>query len=496
MKKRFTQTLLAAVLVFLFAANSQAQCDFTVTDLQSYLEDFESMGAACWDVETTSSANWSTIAGSSSTAAAFSYNSPGEEARLVSPVIDISSVSEATLSFSYAMVGGSQPDELEVSYRSSETDVWHVLGTFNENDWTNFFEASFTLSALTATYQISFLGRGMADGLYILIDNVEIASNTSCPRPVNVAVSDLTPLSATLSWDTSEAQESWTVDLNGETQTVTTVPCQVALIPGTSYTLKVKAQCGGGEESEWSVPIQFTTPCEEILVTNDITYHDDFETADVLVCWENETLEGQFGWEIGFDDDSHSRSALFAWLGATARLISTPMDLSGVSYPILTFEHKQTRNVGVDNLQVWYRTSEQSDWMFVEDYSYETDWEEVTLTLPEPSSTYQIAFWAHSNYSNGTYVDNVSVGNDSSVGLGEQVLKAVASPNPTLGKVRVDTNLSEGKVTVYDLFGKQLLSVPVRERHAELDLDGFAKGVYMARVSGASGSTTFKLVKE
>ena len=84
---------------------------------------------------------------------AFSFTNVGDEARLISPVINLSEVNGATFSFSYAMMGFYDMDELVVSYRSSETDAWHTLGTYSVSDYQNFFEESYTLSDLSSTYQ-------------------------------------------------------------------------------------------------------------------------------------------------------------------------------------------------------------------------------------------------------------------------------------------------------------------------------------------------------
>ena len=89
------------------------------------------------------------------------------------------------------------------------------------------------------------------------------------------------------------------------------------------------------------------------------------------------------------------------------------------------------------------------------------------------------------------------VGNDPGVGVDEQpALAAFVSPNPTTGKVMVETNANEGQVIVFDMLGKQMLTASVINGRAELDLSAFAKGVYVARISSEAGTSTIKLVKE
>lgn len=47
-----------------------------------------------------------------------------------------------------------------------------------------------------------------------------------------------------------------------------------------------------------------------------------------------------------------------------------------------------------------------------------------------------------------------------------------------------------------DLFGRKVASAIIHEGRTEVDLSSCAKGVYMARISGESGTRTIKLVKE
>ena len=156
MKKLLLISILISVFLMFSINNAFAQCDFTVTNSQPFIEDFEGSTFECWTVETVGAGNWSTVAGTTSTVAAFSFTNVGDEARLISPVLDISGVDGATFSFSYAMMGFYDMDELVVSYRSSETDSWHTLGTYSISDYQNFFEETFTLTDLSATYQVSF----------------------------------------------------------------------------------------------------------------------------------------------------------------------------------------------------------------------------------------------------------------------------------------------------------------------------------------------------
>lgn len=271
------------------------------------------------------------------------------------------------------------------------------------------------------------------------------------------------------------------------------------LIPQTEYTVRVRANCGEGQESEWSYTSSFKTLCNVITVTDDEPYTDDFEGSDEFICWQDEILSGTLGWAVAPTYLNPNNTAFFIWLGEEAMLVSAPLDITAVSNPVFTFKHKQQQLDGrTDELSVWYATSLDDYWHLLAEYTYACDdWESVTHSLPEASSTYYIAFKGKSNNADGVYVDDVWVGNDDGVGIGEtSSVKAVVSPNPTNGKVMLDANVSEGEVAVFDTMGKQVAFATLNNGRAELDLSAFAKGVYVARITTEAGTSIIKLVKE
>jgi hypothetical protein len=499
-KHYYTKALFVTVMTIFFGTvTATAQCTIPIPPGQSYVEDFQSGEMECWTVETTSSATWAVMQGTGSNVVAFQNASAGQEARLVSPTFDLTGSNSATFSFAYAMMGLYDADELVVSYRTSPTDSWHQLGSYSFSDWTNTYNELFTLDELSSTFQISFLGHSNG-GYYIFIDDIEIASAGGCARPVNLQATEITAFTALLAWTSVGNEESWTIDQNGHQATVTSQPYLMEnLEPNTEYTVRVKANCGEGLESEWSYPLTFTTLCDVITVTDDEPYFDDFEASEDFVCWQSEILSGEDGWVIDPGYLFPNNTAFFIWLGEEAMLVSAPLDITAVTDPVLTFNHRQ-RSLGqfVDELSVWYATSINDYWHLLGEYTYACeDWETITLALPEASDSYLIAFKGKSNDADGVYVDDVWVGNDPSVGVEEQsAIVATVSPNPTKDKVTLEANVASGEVAMFDMFGKQLLTTPVIEGRAEIDLSAYAKGVYVARISSEMGTSIIKLVKD
>ena len=155
-----------------------------------YTEGFEYDGAmsACWSQEfvvgtvswnasnTTSSYSLNTPH-SGSYFAHFSYgSSDGFSTRLVSPIFDLSQVSNPYLTYWYGLPNwAADVDNIEVYYRTSPTDSWHELvsHTTSTNAW---ILDSLALPNPSATYQIAFKGIALY-GYGVMID--DITSETS-----------------------------------------------------------------------------------------------------------------------------------------------------------------------------------------------------------------------------------------------------------------------------------------------------------------------------
>ena len=124
-----------------------------------------------------------------------------------------------------------------------------------------------------------------------------------------------------------------------------------------------------------------------------------------------------------------------------------------------------------------------------------TDWETVTIPLPNPSEAYQIVFNGIGHDAEGVYVDDVWVGNSNDAVVEKQDIEAVVMPNPTSGKITVSANVSEGNVAVFDMLGKQVMTDKIVDGIAEFDLSELTQGVYFIKISDESSVKTVKIVK-
>ena len=164
-------------------------------------------------------------------------------------------------------------DYLKVYYRTSSSETWTQLVAYTSaiSSWTT--EEEIVLPNTTATYQLAFEHTDNY-GYGVGLDQVVIIAPSSCPKPtgLNFALTPGDGTVATLSW-TSDA-DAWQICLNGdETNLIpaTTNPYTLTgLTPETTYTAKVRANCGS-EQSDWSNEVTFTPTNAYSITVNDGT---------------------------------------------------------------------------------------------------------------------------------------------------------------------------------------------------------------------------------
>ena len=176
------------------------------------------------------------------------------------------------------------------------------------------------------------------------IDNVRIdySNILSCKRPTGLSATDVTPYSATLSWNENGTATAWQLCLNEDTINLITADTNpftlVGLTPGTTYTVRVRSYCDSIVQSLWA-SITFTTP----LV---IPFVETFDSTGVPAGW---TLSGS-SWSFGNANGAFDRHA-YAYMQRTPYyssinkwLISPVVRIEdGVK---LSFDMALTSNVG------------------------------------------------------------------------------------------------------------------------------------------------------
>ena len=361
--------------------NSYAQCN----QVAPYVEDFDGAAGAtpsCWTESGDESWNYDNSApssghigdngslfGSTTSGGYFAWiDDSGSQisSSITSPVVDISALTSPSLQFYWVSYNeGNHPNaSLEVEIFDGVN--WILAGVFSGNtgntpgEWV---QEELDLSAFGSSVEVRFTiydsGEYYDD---IAIDDIAFDNGTvSCYDPTVFQAVSVSDVSATVSW--LSGASSWDIEYGvaGFTPTGTPTNASVSsssymisnLTAQTSYDVYVRADCGGGDLSNWVGPVTFTTACGALTAP----YVEDFETAagSMPNCWSQDS-GNQKDWEfansvgsdhIGDDGDFYGTTSAsggyFAFVDDSSPhetgtgMVTAAVDVSGLVYPTLSF---------------------------------------------------------------------------------------------------------------------------------------------------------------
>ncbi len=123
------------------------------------------------------------------------------------------------------------------------------------------------------------------------IDDISITEAPACTKPFGLAVVNASTTSATLSWTVSGNETAWQICLDGDETNLIDAnsnPFTIEdLTASTSYTAKVRANCGDEDYSDWSNTVSIETLCEVITITESWSENFNSLTAGIPICWDN-----------------------------------------------------------------------------------------------------------------------------------------------------------------------------------------------------------------
>ena len=278
-------------------------------DSLPYVQSFDTYGTGtgvylpCWDrlnTYTSSSTNYPYITTThyDGVGSLYFYAGAGTYNIAVSPLID-ENYPVNTLQTSFM-------------YRASNATSYMIVGVMtNPADASTFTPIDTVKPAASATweaFEVSF-SQYTGNGHYIAFKNeyntttgygyldfVTIDLIPSCPRPIDVTVSNATTSSVDLSWTQNGSPASWTIEYGpsgftlgtGTQVTANTNPYTVTgLNPSMVYDFYVTADCGGGDVSPTSFVTSGATSCAAISA---LPYVDNFDaygtgTTTYPLCW-------------------------------------------------------------------------------------------------------------------------------------------------------------------------------------------------------------------
>jgi hypothetical protein len=212
------------------------------------------------------------------------------------------------------------------------------------------------------------------------------------------------------------------------------------LTPGTAYQVKVQANCGSGNTSDWTTAVSFTTANE-----------------DTPTCP--------------------------APTGLTATVDHTDVTLTWQQEPNTATEW-----------QINYRLATESNWSTVTATS-------TTYTLTDLTANAQYVANVVAHCTNGLTSDesNTVTFETNNIGVEDYLNKAVTLyPNPATEMVSVavsDANIMITGVEVYNVYGQLINTIVSTENPLRINVSGMADGMYYVRVTTDNGVVTKNFVK-
>jgi hypothetical protein len=336
-----------------------------------------STGAYTWDVSNAGTGSFGTGPNSAFSGTNFVFTEAssgglGDEAILISPLVDLSTLSSPALSFWYHMHGGDMGTiNVDVDGGAGfDLAVFSLSGEQQPNQDDAWIQQYVDLSAYSGQIVTVRLRaeRGAGFESDISIDDFRIDEAPSCLSPTGLSFSNEGINSVDIAWNpvgNATTGYNWFVYFAGDDPDVATpfltgsvgVGVTTATItglnPATTYDIYVQSDCGAVDgTSELSNSVTFQTLCAPILAP----YFNDFEgfSAGDLIeqeCWIDVTTS-TFDWEVsnagtgsfatGPNQAFSGTNFLFTeassgLLGDEALLESPEIDLSALGVPALSF---------------------------------------------------------------------------------------------------------------------------------------------------------------
>lgn len=319
--------------------------------------------------------------------------------KLVSLPLNLSSISQPALKFSYALKAKTgRNDNLKVYYKTSANAEWALLQSFTseQDTWT---ETTINLPTPSAEYYVAFEAV-LRGGYGVCVDDVEIFETdmTAFPDVRTLSYDKVTDVAAEVnaSLVSNGNNPVHTLGLCYATHSMPTMEDNIIetvvannysinlndLEPSTTYYVRAFAKNNG--HLKYGEELQITTRCERI---------SQYPYTVSATCVE------QNGWALSEDNTSYEFTAATA--GARDTLVLPIFNLQNFENTFISFERLQTPASGssaVDTLKVLYRRNVSEQWNTLESFAASaTTYTRDTIELTDLSEEYFIAFEGVSN---------------------------------------------------------------------------------------------------
>ncbi len=261
---------------------------------------------------------------------------------------------------------------IEIVYSNPYTTTNTVSASVGLNDASSFLSvtpaATSTVSSATANNAINAATMANLAGKKLTF------SPPSCSAPTGFVVSNLTPTSATISWNAAVPVPSTgyqyyysnvnTAPSGAGTPVAATTDNLSGLTVNTTYYVWLRSDCGGGTFSAWAGPFTFATPCNPYTVP----YFEGFEsgyTHNVALagCISQASVTGTQVWTANNTLTTYNRAPRTGAFNAFLQYSNEdwmfiPIDLvGGTSYRVSLYARQDGTTAANSNMAISYGTS-------------------------------------------------------------------------------------------------------------------------------------------
>ena len=325
-----------------------------------------------------------------------------------------------------------QPIAAKVFVTNHDTFNSETYSSANLGDYSRLIKAgTYTLQFSAPNYQTKTISNvSVADKQTVNL-NMQLVPNTVVSLSTD-SITQTTAISGgTISLDSSfvitsrgvcwstladpSLSGSHTVDGSG---TGTFTSAISGLSPSTQYYIRAYAVVSG--TTLYGDDLTFTTSCGTI---NSFPWTEGFENGGFAPnCWNQEkvgtsTIDWIYIPGNGFTSPAASHggafNACFSDFNAPetkTKLLTPSLNIAMLNNPVLKFWHTQALRASQDQLSVYYKTTTDGTWTLLANYTTNiTAWTQETISLPNGSTDYYIAFEGNAMYGYGVCLDDISV---------------------------------------------------------------------------------------
>ena len=265
----------------------------------------------------------------------YTYTTAGtyDDQTAILPPVDVTTlpINTLQLTFDARQNTTSYPFVLEVGVMTDPTDIntFMLVSTITcqSTTYTN-YEIPLSQYSGPGAYIAIRAPQPSANYNYGYVDNVVLENIPTCPKPTQVHVVSSTSTSVELGWTENGTASNWDIEYgpvgfaigSGTEVSASTNPFTVSgLNPSTVYDFYVRANCGGGDVSNYAPVFTASTECEPI---SQLPYTENFDgvsgatttsvsTNNLPICWRNlnqGTSTSYSGYPIVYNTTSYAAS--------------------------------------------------------------------------------------------------------------------------------------------------------------------------------------------